>query len=1243
MADLLDGRYEPVQPVGQGGEGQVVLAIDHQHDRRVALKIRPAGPGTDRGLLMSEARVLLSLRPHPSLPTVRDDFFDESRYVLVMDWVEGVSLAELLRRQGDPGLPVASVAGWLSQVARALDHLHTHNPIVVHGDVKPENIVLTPEGRVVLVDFGIARSAEQGGERAGTRGFQAPEGPVSPASDVYGLAATAVALLTGAAPAGGRPSWDGIAAEQAAAIEATLRRALASDPSRRPATAGDLVDRLEARLASALPTGVLTFLLTDIEGSAGLWDRAPQAMNVALDHHDQLVADAVEAHRGMLLRTRGDAGSAFAVFSSPSDALACACGLQREMVASRWPEAAPVRVRMALHTGEAQLRGQDYYGVEINRVSRLRDLARGEQILVSEATAALGRAGLPPGASLRPAGEHRLRGLDAAEPIFQLTHPALPAVRPPDPVSVERPGNLPASLTTFVGRAREVADAIAALHRSRLVTITGPGGVGKTRLALEAAAALSGEMGPAWVVELARVDGGRVAASVAAALGVRLQGSGQVLDAVTAELGARAAVLVLDNCEHVVDDAAATAARLLSACPGLRVLATSRERLSVEGEVVWPLVPLDVPPPGEQDLNDLLAFESVQLFCDRARAARPGFTLEPADAPVLARICSRLDGLPLALELAAARSRTLDLPELDRRLDDQLQVLTGGPRTADERHQTLRATIEWSHSLLTEAERAVMRRLSVFPGGATLDAIERVCGGEPAEPADVAEVLGQLIDRSLVVQDRQARGQPRYRLLATIRAFAAEQLAAAGEADSAAIALLEWAAAMSWHAAAGLMSEGQVEVLGWIEGEHANLLAALDWASQRPDHALVALQVAVALAPYWELRGHAAEARHWLSEARARAQAVPDELVARSLMASGDLAQAQRDFAAARPAFEEALAVARGLEGDETKELEAEALQKLGGLAFFEGDAAAARPLLEASLDLARRHGATATVMTSTLRLGAVNRMRGDYTTAEAQFAEALDLARRLGDQRHVAIALIHLGSTAQATGDRERSRIHLEEALALCRALDFRQYLPPTLGTLGNLATVEERLADARSLYEESLDLARRLGDRTNVMMTLFNLANVAELDGEDARSIYDESLSEARALGHKRGISLNLRSVAHLAVQRGDVVEARALLTESLAIRREIDDQRGTAECLEGFAEVLLAEGEAYPAAQLLGAGQAVRDGLGDTREPAEQDRFQTTLDGCRRALGDTKLGAAVDEGAGLPIEEAVALTGP
>lgn len=477
---LLADRYEPQGLLGTGAHAQVALAWDHRHRRKVVLKIRLAGAQEALEAQLAETRLLLSLRPHPGLPAVREDFFDDDRYVIVSDWVEGTSLAGVLAERGDPGLPVGSVLGWLTEAAEALEHLHRHDPPIVHGDVKPANLVLTPEDRVVLVDLG--SDAGRAPASRGTPGYVAPEvtagAAPTPAADVYGLAATAVALLTGSAPSGRRATWEWVPPATAAALDRSLRRALGVDPLRRPASSRLLMERLRSVFEAALPSGIVTFCLTDVEGSTPLWDAHPEAMAEALALHDAIVAEAVDDHTGHLIKAQGEGDSTLSVFARASDAVRCAVALHQSLTAAEWPDDVRLSVRTSLHTGEAQLRDGDYYGSTVNRAARLRSLARGRQVLMSQATSNLVADARPPDTALVDLGERALTGLSRPERVFELVLPgAAPA--PPDPppeptVAPDRPG----SAALEEGRAalsrRDWHDAFGSFSAADTVTTMGP-------------------------------------------------------------------------------------------------------------------------------------------------------------------------------------------------------------------------------------------------------------------------------------------------------------------------------------------------------------------------------------------------------------------------------------------------------------------------------------------------------------------------------------------------------------------------------------------------------------------------------------------------------------------------------------------------------------------------------------------------------------------------------------------------
>jgi predicted ATPase/class 3 adenylate cyclase len=523
---------------------------------------------------------------------------------------------------------------------------------------------------------------------------------------------------------------------------------------------------------TGLPSGTVTFLFTDLEGSTRLWEEHPDAMPAALARHDEVLRAAIDAHDGQVVKTTGD--GVHAVFASVRDALGAAVGAQCALGAEAWGKTGPLRVRMGLHTGEGEQRGGDYYGSALNRAARIMNAGHGGQIVVSQATEVLVRdASSSDAVTLVDLGEHRLRDLSRAEQLFQVAHPELirdfPALRSLDAFA----GNLPVQLTSFVGRADDVAGVAKALTESRLVTLTGVGGVGKTRLALQVAAEVLPRFADgAWVCELAAASGPEAMVQVvAASLGVSPRPGLSLEGSIREFLAPKTLLVVLDNCEHLLDAAGRLAEGVLRDCREVRILATSREGLSVAGEQVSPLRSLPLP-----DQTALLDSDATRLFVERAFAVRPEFAPE-ANEQAVAEICRRLDGVPLAIELAAARVAVMGPVDIASRLDERFRLLTGGRRTAVERHQTLRATVDWSYSLLSPTERAVFDRLSVFAGSFDADAAETVAAGEGIESWDVLEALGSLVTKSMIVLEDTVDGGVRYLLLETLRQYARERLA----------------------------------------------------------------------------------------------------------------------------------------------------------------------------------------------------------------------------------------------------------------------------------------------------------------------------------------------------------------------------------------------------------------------------------------------------------------------------------
>ncbi len=577
-----------------------------------------------------------------------------------------------------------------------------------------------------------------------------------------------------------------------------------------------------------LPSGTVTFLFTDVAGSTRLWEEHPDAMRDALARHDVLLREAIEAHGGYVVKTTGD--GFHAAFATADAGVVAAVAAQRALESEDWPLPEPLRVRMGLHTGAASLRDGDYFGSAVNRAARLEAIAHGGQVVCSQAAADLARDALTEGVALVDLGEHRLRDLSRPERVFQVNAPGLVDTFARLRTLDAFPSNLPAQLSSFVGRERDVADLAQLLGEKRLVTLTGVGGVGKTRLALQVAAEVLDRFADgAWLCELAAVrDSAGAVDAVAAVFQVSARPGMTLEESLVAYLRDQELLIVLDNCEHLLGPVAALVRAIEGACARVRVLATSREGLGVRGEQLIAVPSLEVPD-DTTDLAGVSSCEAVRLFVERAQGAKASFEVDAGNADAVAQVCRRLDGVPLAIELAAARITAMNPAELARRLDRRFRLLTGGDRDAIERHQTLRATIDWSYDLLSEPEQRLLDRLSVFAGGCTLDAAEAVCAGDPIEGDDVFELLANLVARSLVVAD-DTGSDTRYRLLETIRQYGEERLAETGDTDTVRTRhcdhYIEFAGVVRAHS----YGPEQVEWGARLARDHDNLHAAMAFA-----------------------------------------------------------------------------------------------------------------------------------------------------------------------------------------------------------------------------------------------------------------------------------------------------------------------------------------------------------------------------------------------------------------------------
>ena len=977
------------------------------------------------------------------------------------------------------------------------------------------------------------------------------------------------------------------------------------------------------RQAAALPQGTVTFLYTDIEGSTRRWEQAPAAMRAAVARHDAILRAAIEQHGGVVFRTAGDAFCA--AFPAPAPAVQAALAAQRALAAEPWaPEVGPVRVRMAVHTGAAEVQGGDYVGPMLNRVARILAAAHGGQVLVSALTVGLARDALGPDAVVTDLGTHRLRDLAQPEHLYQVQPAGLPAAFPPLATLAGQPNNLPVATTPLVGRAAEAAVVAARLAApgTRLLTLTGPGGIGKTRLALAVAAAVLPTCpdGVFFVNVAPLVDADLVLPTIARALGLRETAGQSLAETLAAYLRDKRLLLVLDNCEQVPAAAPAVAA-LLQDAPGLQVLATSRAPLHLSMEQEYPVPPLAVPDAEAATPAALVGNDAVTLFVERAQAVKPDFALTDANAPAVAAICARLEGIPLALELAAARSKVLAPAAILARLGSGLALLTGGARDLPARQQTLRATIDWSYDLLTPEEQQLFRRMAVFRGGRTLEAAEAVCNADGDLALDVLDGIASLLDKSLLLPGEGRTGEPRYRMLETIREYAGERLAAAGEAAALRRRHARYFAALAEAAEPQLKGPEQATWLDRLEDEHDNIRAALAWA-QAPDAPApdaaggpspveIGLCIAGAIRSFWYTRGYVREGRGHLAALLAAADAPGTAVTlatrARALNAAGALAWAQSDYAAARASYEATLAAYRAL--DDPVGLPV-ALNNLGIVAY----------------------------------------KRGDFPTARGLFAEARDRYHALGERWGEGNALNNLGSMAHDQGDYAGARPLLEQSLAIFRDLGDKLGAGLALNNLGAVAVGEGDYARARALYEEGLSIRRELGDKRGVGLALNNLGNVALEQGDPAtaRALHEEALAVRRALGDQAGVGASLHNLGRVAHARGDAAAAYALHAEGLALRRTHGDQRGLAASLAGLAALPLAvpppDPGADPAAEravrVLAAADALLARLGATLDPADRLPYERTLAAARARLAPAAFARAWDAGGRLSVDEAVAL---
>jgi predicted ATPase/class 3 adenylate cyclase len=921
-------------------------------------------------------------------------------------------------------------------------------------------------------------------------------------------------------------------------------------------------------------SGVTTLLFTDIEGSTRLWEQEGERMSRALAEHDALSRRAVEGNRGVIVKMTGD--GMYAAFGDPLDALNATAMLQQSLTGLAASNHIPLRVRAGLHLGIVERRDDDLFGSPVNRAARIMKAAHGGQVLLSQAVVDHVHERLPPSVSLRDLGAVRLRDLATSEHVYQLVHPELrqdfPALR-----SLEAtPNNLPQQVTSFVGRERELADAKSLLEGTRLLTLLGMGGLGKTRLSLQIAAdVLEKYPDGVWFVDLAPIRDPSLVPNVAAQiLGIHEEPGKALTQTLCAHVREHKLLFILDNCEHLVSACASLADALLQAAPQVRILATSREALHIRGEQTYSVLPLAVPD-RKADVETLLRSEAVQLFVERARLQKPGFSLTEREGPAIAELCTRLDGIPLALELAAARLRSLSVSDINARLNDRFKLLTGGSRVALERQQTLRALVSWSYDLLQENEQIVLDRLSVFAAGFDLQAAEAVCGADPIAPEDVLDLVTSLVEKSLVMVEQGGDGSryglletirefaherlsKRYGLPGTIREFAHERLVDRDDVTATAARHCDHFLGIAKTARTKLEGSEQAEWTRRVEVDLDNLRAAIALALAGGVDPVIAVKFEVALMRFRILRGYSTEARNNVHAALALpALQGPTVARAHALYTGGVLATNQSDYAEATKMLTECLTIRRGLGN-------------------------------------ARETAATLSTL-STLHL-----QQGDMAKARDYEVEAIVIFRELGDGIGEAIGLLNLGEISLHQGDHDGAQRLFEQCLVLARTIKHQELESECERNLGELALGAGDLEAAQARFARSLKICR---------------------DSED-----------------KRGEAITLWALGRTDAAGGDLGAARKKLSEAMRALHAFEMNAELLDCLEDHARLLQQVGQYANAVRAFAAAATFREAFGITRSPHRNADKQAALQAARAALGAAAFEAAWSTGKTWALDEAV-----
>ncbi|MEO8664400.1 MAG: tetratricopeptide repeat protein [Ignavibacteria bacterium] len=930
------------------------------------------------------------------------------------------------------------------------------------------------------------------------------------------------------------------------------------------------------------PTGYITFLFTDIEGSTKLAQKFPHTVQDILKHHHTIVNDIVESNTGYIFKKIGDAYCIS--FNDACDAVKASYDLQKK-IKEESREGYDLKIRIGIHTGDAEFFENDYIGyITLTRVQRIMSVANGGQILLTgETYESLGDI-RHDRFQFRSLGERRLKDLVRPEHVYQLVSDDFPSEFSPLKTLDARSNNLPAQTTSFIGREAQMKDVKDLLGRARLLTLIGPGGTGKTRLSLQTAAnVIDDYSNGVWFVELARLsDPANIANEILTVLKISSDGMEKISDVITEFLKDKELLLVLDNCEHLIDECAVLCDKLLSSATGLKILATSRESMRINGEMTYQVPSLTLPDlKKEITAESLENYEAVKLFNDRARAVRQDFSITEKNAPALAELCSRLDGIPLAIELAAARIRILSVENILDKLNDRFKLLVSGSRNALPRQQTLRALIDWSYDLLSEKEKLLLQRLSVFSGGLIIESAIDVCADDELVENEILDTLGNLVDKSLVMP-KEVNGMNRYELLETIRQYGYDKLTSKHQMHK---NHFEHFFKMSKEK--GVM-QGMEQVLLYrrVRADQENLRAAINWSMTNDPAGAVGL--ANEMGDTWELNGNLSEGFELYKKIFGMNTELSDELNADAYMNAGYLASQLGDYVLSQNYLYKSLELNKKI-NDPLKL--SNCLNNVGNLHFIKDEMTTAKEYHEEALKVAKKINDKMSIALSTVNLASIESFYGNSEKAYGQYEEGLNIFRELNDRLSVARILIHLGSISSERGDLEKSKIFYQECLPILR--DFGDHIPLSVAiiNLGNLSFRQEKIDEAELLYEEGLSMAKEYGYTSIYIHTLIKLADIE--------------------------------------LVRGNNSKAKDMLIESLKLCNKESDRHKLALVFKGLANYFAATGNTKAAIKSYGISMSFFESIGFDLSKGTWKGFQKKFDEVKEKEGEDKFNKHYNEG--------------